>query len=62
MNLGSWLTIQPENISVDKQNLSKNSALCETPVTKVILAQKIKKIYSSNLASCKQFCQPGQNP
>ena len=41
---GSWLTIQPENITVDKQNLSKNSALCETPVTMVILEQKKNSI------------------
>ena len=37
---GSWLTIQPENITVDKQNLSKNSALCETPLTMV--SKKLK--------------------
>ena len=41
---------------------SKNSCLCETPLAMVILEQKRKKIYPSNLLCTIQFCQPGQNP
>ena len=41
---------------------SKNSCLCETPLVMVILDQMRKIFCPSNLVSCEQFCQPGQNP
>ena len=41
---------------------SKNSCLSETPLAMVILDQKRKKVYPSNLVCNMQFCQLGQNP
>ena len=57
---GSWLTIQPKNITVDKK-ISQKILLYVKRLWPCSYWSK-KKFYSSNSASGKQFYQPGQIP